>query len=136
MKRTLVGLLGGLLACSCGKTTPQLGQDVALVPKQPVTLALGSPGHVEATLTELSDSRCPSDAVCIWAGTLMATVVLTDDGTAQTVRLGYQKSYAADSVNVTLNRQKYWVRLLDATPYPSTKNMGQLRAATLRLRPA
>lgn len=114
----------------------QTGQVVALVPKQPATLALGGLGSVEATLTELNDSRCPSDVVCIWAGTIEATVVLTDGSTSQTVRLGYQKNYAVDSSKATLNQQHYWVRLLDATPYPSTKNGSQLRIATLRLRPA
>jgi len=134
MKRAFLGLLaGGLL--SCGKTTIQTGQVVALVPKQPTTLALGGIGTVEATLTDLNDSRCPSDVVCIWAGTIAATVTLANGGTAQTVRLGYQKSYALDSANVTLHHQSYWVRLLDATPYPSTKNGSQLRTATLRLRP-
>ncbi|RZK46430.1 MAG: hypothetical protein EOO59_19305, partial [Hymenobacter sp.] len=77
MKRSLVLLLaGGLLAC--GKTTIQAGQVVALVPQQPATLALGGLGSVEVTLTELSDSRCPSEVVCIWAGTIGATVVLTE----------------------------------------------------------
>jgi hypothetical protein len=135
MTRTLLVLLaGGLLAC--GKTSMQAGQVVTLVPKQPTTLALGRPGSVEATLTELNDSRCPSDVVCIWAGTIDATLALTDGSTTQTVRLGYQKNYASDSVDVTLNQQRYWVRLLDVTPYPSTKNGGLLRTATLRLRPA
>jgi hypothetical protein len=135
MTRTLLVLLaGGLLAC--GKTSMQARQVVALVPKQPTTLALGGPGSVEATLTELNDSRCPSDVVCIWAGTIDATLALTDGSATQTVRLGYEKNYASDSVDVLLNKRRYWVRLLDVTPYPSSKNGSLLRTATLRLRPA
>jgi hypothetical protein len=131
---SLLLLAGGLLAC--GKQTAQPDQVAVLVPKQAATLALGGLGTVEATLTELTDSRCPSDVVCIWAGTIDATVVLADGSTAQTVRLGYQKNYATDSVRVTLHKQTFWVRLLDATPYPSTKNRGQPSVAKLRLRPA
>lgn len=127
-------LAGGLLACR--KDAMQAGQVINLVPKQPATLALGGPGSVQATLTELSDSRCPSGLVCFAAGTIAATVELTDGHAPQTVRLGYQKYYAADSVRVTLNQQNYWVRVLDVTPYPSSKNATQLRVATLRLRPA
>ncbi|TVT41628.1 hypothetical protein FNT36_09350 [Hymenobacter setariae] len=135
MRRAFLGLLAcGLLACS--KTTLQMGQLVTLVPKQPTTLALGGIGTAEATLIDLNDSRCPSDVTCVWAGTLAATVTVVGDGPAQTVRLGYQKSYVLDSAIVTLHAQSYWVRLLDATPYPSTKNAGLLRTVTLRLRPA
>jgi hypothetical protein len=127
-------LASGLLAC--GKTTIQTGQLVALVPKQPATLALGGLGNVEATLTDLSDSRCPSDVVCISAGNVAAVLTLADGAATQTVRLGYQKNYLADSVSVTLHRQAYWVRILDVTPYPTKENIGQLRTAVVRLRPA
>jgi hypothetical protein len=130
----LVLLVSGLLAC--GKTTIQTGQVITLVPKQPATLALGSRGSVEATLTDLIDSRCPSDVVCITGGNVEATLTLADGTATETIRLGHQKNYLADSVNVTIQQQAYWVRMLDVTPYPSKKNAGQLRTAVVRLRPA
>lgn len=130
----LVLLVSGLLAC--GKTTIQTGQVVTLVPKQPVTLALGGLGSVEATLTTLTDSRCPSDVICISAGNVDATITLADGAATQTIRLGYQKNYLTDSASVTIHQQTYWVRILNVTPYPSKANIGQLRTAVVRVRPA
>lgn len=126
-----------LLFCSsllaCKKDSPSPAHLFELVPKQPATLAIG--GAVRATLTELNDSRCPSDVVCIWGGTIAATVELTDGNATQTVRLGYQKPYSVDSAAVVLASQSYWLRLLDAKPYPSTKNGSLPRSAFFRLRP-
>lgn len=124
-------LTSSLLACQ--KDSPGPLQNFGLVVKQPVTLPIA--GNVQATLTELADSRCPSDVVCIWAGTIAATVTFTDGSTTQAVRLGYQKLYGQDSTAVVLAGNGYWLRLLDAQPYPSTTNGSLPRTAFFRLRP-
>lgn len=139
MKVVLLALLvaiaaSGVVACKkeAGLTTTQL---IELVYKQTTTIRPSGAGTAQTTLTELSDSRCPSDVVCFTGGNISLTVVLTDATGPQTARLGYVKSYAQDSVQVTLNSQTYWLRLLTVTPYPSTKNGNQVKTAVLRLRP-
>jgi hypothetical protein len=124
-------LSGSILACQ--KTAPGPLQTIVLSYKQPTTLPAG--GAARATLTELNDSRCPTDAVCIWAGTIAATVEFTEGSTTQTARLGYQKNYGGDSAAVVLAGQNYWLRLLDVNPYPTTTNANLPRTATFRLRP-
>ncbi|AMR28423.1 hypothetical protein A0257_15870 [Hymenobacter psoromatis] len=123
--------LSGLLACKKNDASP--AQSFDLVYQQPTTITASGP--VQATLTTINESRCPSDVVCITGGTVAVTVTFTGAGPDQTARLGYDRSYARDSVLVTLNRQAYWLRLLAVTPYPSTKNASQPRTATLQLRP-
>jgi hypothetical protein len=119
---------------SCRKDSPGLTQVFTLGYREVTTLPVS--GSVHATLTELNDSRCPSNATCIWAGTIAAKVELTDGTTTQTLRLGYEKPYGADSVAVVLASQRYWLRLLDAKPYPTTTNGSQPRQAFFRLRPS
>ena len=132
MKAPALALLASS-ALACQKTSPGPVRTIELGYKQPTVLPLA--GTVRATLTELNDSRCPSDVVCIWASTIAATVELTDGSTTQTARLGYQRSFGIDSAAVVLAGQGYWLRLLDAKPYPSTANGSVPRTAILRLRP-
>ncbi len=129
--RYLLLLCGCLGACK--KNAPGAAQTFDLVYQQPTTLTVG--GAVQATLTAVSESRCPSDVVCITGGTVAVTVTFTGAGPDQTARLGYDHSYTRDSLLVTLNRQAYWLRLLAVNSYPSTKNGSQPKTATLHLRP-
>jgi hypothetical protein len=124
-------VFSSLLACKKDDANPT--QNFELVYHKPTTIAASGP--VQATLTTINDSRCPSDLVCITGGTVAVTVTFTNAGPDQTARLGYDRSYTRDSVLVTLNRQAYWLRLLAVNPYPSTTNASQVRTATLRLRP-
>jgi hypothetical protein len=133
MKAPILALLLSSSVLACHKDSPSPLQTIELGYKQPTPLPVGD--GVRATLTELNDSRCPSDVVCIWAGTIAATVELTDGSTTQIARLGYQKNYGVDSAAVVLAGRDYWLRLLDATPYPSKANANQPRTAILRLRP-
>jgi hypothetical protein len=132
MKAIYLALLaGGLGACKKDAASP--AQTFDLVYQQPNTVVAGGP--VEAALTAVSESRCPSDLTCITGGTVAVTVTLAETGRAQTVRLGYDRSYTQDSAQVTLHGQAYWLRLLDVAPYPTSKNGNLPKTAKLRLRP-
>lgn len=62
MRRLVLFLLmsGGLLAC---RKAAGPNQNLTLVYRQPTTTAAN--GAVQATLTAVNDSRCPSGAQCI-----------------------------------------------------------------------
>lgn len=146
MRNTLLIVLAGsgLLACkkelAISQADASIRQSFEVALQQTTTLPTTAGGPVRFGLTSVQDSRCPSDAQCIWAGYVAVTVELTD-GTAipQTARISLRykdlPDYASDSVAVTLNQQAYWLRLLGVTPYPSLAGSSQPTTATLRLRP-
>jgi hypothetical protein len=78
-----------LTACAGTQDAAPAGQDVSLPGgDKEVTLAIGEtrqlPGGARLTLTAVpGDSRCPRDVVCVWAGSLAATLRLTG-GSAET----------------------------------------------------
>ncbi|MGI4870118.1 MAG: hypothetical protein ACRYFX_02950 [Janthinobacterium lividum] len=137
-------LSGGLTACKTsasapgqpasppvGKAAPS--QDFRLPFQQATTLTVPG-GRVQATLTEVQESRCPQNVTCISAGVVAITLTLTDMATTQMLHLA-RGPHQADSVALTLNKQAYWLRLLDVTPYPSDTNNGsEPEVAALRLR--
>lgn len=142
MKTFLVMLAVGssLVACKKNQGEPVPSQTFELPYQQATTvLVRASDKPVQATLTQVYDSRCPANAYCIWAGYAAVVVQLTDEaGTAQTARLSLHfkdPSYATDSATVVLKGQAYWLRLLAVNPYPGTSSTSQLPTATLRLRP-
>ncbi|MGI4862952.1 MAG: hypothetical protein ACRYFZ_03460 [Janthinobacterium lividum] len=145
MKTLLVMLIagGGLLACKKDDATDKIagtiGQPFDLTETQTTTLPVSGGSALSVSLTKVLDSRCPITLQCITAGYAAVDVQLSDATTApQTAHLSLGTSgvpgYTRDSVSVTLSLQKYWLRLLDVKPYPNG-NSGQIKTATLRLRP-
>jgi hypothetical protein len=133
-----------LLACQkddgLNSSSVTVGQPFELHMQQAATVPAASGGPITFTLTDVQDARCPSGMQCIWAGYAAVTVQLTDaTATPQMARISllnrYLPTYALDSVSVTLNQRKYWLRLLDVSPYPSAGS-SQPTTARLRLRPA
>lgn len=57
----------------------------------------------------ISDSRCPSDVQCIWAGTIVIRLRLERDGMVQEVDLEIDKTIVFSQQNVSLK---------SAAPYP------------------
>ncbi|GAB3637623.1 hypothetical protein GCM10027422_32130 [Hymenobacter arcticus] len=112
-----------------------------MVYKQPTTIALAPGLTVQATLTEVSDSRCPADVQCITAG-YVAVGISLHDGKAQPLSLRLclgcnerNQPNTTDSVAVTLHQKPYWARLLAVRPAPANPSNTPPPVATLRLRP-
>ena len=122
--KTLLFLLGvwamlGLMQCK---------KDAAALPDQTIALQLqqrvwvsGAGAGVEVTLTRLTDSRCPTEAVCVWQGQANVEVSLRDaTNRAQSVALCLG-ACRNDSAAVVLNTVPYWLRLTDVSPYPTLR---------------
>jgi hypothetical protein len=143
MKKTMLVLTAApvlsLSACTkelnMGEKRPTLAS-LELTYKQPVMMSTNNLYPVRLTLTEVNDARCPSDVPCFWAGRADVAVMLTDgDAITQTIHLSsFRQAAGADSVEVTLNKQNYWVRLMAVNPYPSLATQKQPKTAKLRLR--
>ena len=133
----------GLLACQRkGSAMPAatVGPPFSVAYQQTVILPLSPTDSVRVAFTKVDDSRCPEGGQCVWAGDARVAVLLTENTASQTVRLGLginktYSDYLPDSIIIMLNHRDYWLRLLDVTPYPSTKGTSSPKMATLRLLP-
>ena len=86
-----------------------------------VTLALGESGtfnNVTITPTELvSDSRCPKDVQCIWAGTVEVQAIIQSEKETKT------KIFRPNDLEiVAVSDGGMEVDFLDASPYPTSSS--------------
>lgn len=97
-------------------------------PDQPFSLAIGEsmifqPAGLTIEFVEVkSDSRCPSDVVCVWAGEATVHIKSTTQGPAVEADLiipGTEKNQIQLKGDVG---SAYNLKLLDLTPYPNSKN--------------
>lgn len=76
-------------------------------------------GNVTVKVLNIEDSRCPSDAVCVWQGIAKVTFELSDgiNTSGSVIYLPEhkdQKSFA----DIHLGKQQFRVTLKEITPYP------------------
>ncbi|WP_346856361.1 hypothetical protein [uncultured Draconibacterium sp.] len=69
-----------------------------------------SDGSLRFTLSEINDSRCPTGAMCVWAGEVAVTIEITKP-VADTIILTLPDDVSATS-------GKYNFKLLEVSPYP------------------
>ena len=86
----------------------------------PSGLRIGATASIDSDLTmtllEVEDSRCPSDVVCVWQGTVTAKVQLQKGGQDLGV-------YAIPMETIEDNEQTfegYYIRLTNVDPYPES----------------
>jgi hypothetical protein len=147
--RTLFFLLlaSGLPACRTASPSTAATARIAtigsaeLLYKQQATITLSPAYAVQATLNEVSDSRCPATVQCIVAG-YVAVGISLNDGSASPHYLhlclgcnARNQPDTGDSVAVTLHQKPYWARLLAVRPAPASPSNNPTPVATLRLRP-
>ena len=68
---SLVAAAFGQLACAEGPSTPAdvpLGSEFTLAPGE--TALVGDDGLLVTFESVTEDSRCPMDAICVWAGSV------------------------------------------------------------------
>jgi hypothetical protein len=107
----LLPLLAGCLDSPTAPREVSLGQEFELAPGQAASLDGGLTVRLEQVL---SDSRCPADALCVWAGDAVVRVVVTRSGRpSSTAELhtaaGFDRTTSYDGLEVSL------VKVL---PYP------------------
>ncbi|MBN7802799.1 hypothetical protein J0A67_18115 [Algoriphagus aestuariicola] len=81
------------------------------------------PENISITISEIQDSRCPSDGNCIWAGMIMVDGELRVDGTVYDLQLsnipqasGFQEEFSTS---------EYTIKLIDPIPFPNFSNLGK-----------
>jgi len=132
MKSYLVLLLPGLLTQACKReeyAQSDLNKPFSLAKAGSRQLALdgvetsAQPTGDQLTfrLTDLTDSRCPANVQCVWAGEAKTSVELELKGqkAQTTLKLGGdRKSADSDSVSVAVGGRSFTVLLRDVQPYP------------------
>ena len=118
-------------ACNRAEVTPtasELNKNFSLAKGESAQLKLGTtetPSSDKLTfrLTDLADSRCPANAVCVWMGEAKTSVELElggQKGQATLKLAGDRKQGVSVSTSVTVGARSFVVVLRDVLPYPGT----------------
>ncbi|MFN8357360.1 MAG: hypothetical protein U0Y10_23085 [Spirosomataceae bacterium] len=131
--------------CSKEETQPSLSlnETIKLKVGQSASLPEVNP-ELTLKLNGAQDSRCPANAMCIWAGNAVAKFSLSDKQSSKEVELwlGDYRGAAgapgtfktADSTDVTLGSKSYRLILKEIGPYPTTTNGDEIKDATVILK--
>lgn len=107
----ITGLILSIFASACaaqipGKVTLQPGESVS-----------DADGAIKVTFIEvLEDSRCPADAVCIWAGQVKVLVEVEYGTEIQQYTLTGDTLLEGDVKSITIG--EYTITLVQVDPYP------------------
>jgi hypothetical protein len=95
-------------------------------PTEPATVSLGQPfelragesavvpGGLRVTFDRVvSDSRCPIDAICVWAGEAVVALTLSRGAGA-----AVEREVRADSFSPEIAHLEYRIRAIGVAPYP------------------
>lgn len=108
-------LTGAMLPHAFSEDTvnAQLGTNFDMMTNQTVTV---QPTGMMIQLVNMSDSRCPSDVTCIWAGQASVNLAVQVNGNTNLLNLA---STAGGTDTKSLGN--YMVQLVKVSPYPTSK---------------
>ena len=112
----LVAMLWAAISAACGRSPNQPGE----LARQSVELRAGSSATLDGGLTiafdrVTSDSRCPMNAFCVWAGDAIVAVSLSQGPGGPAARELHTDARAAEASYLA-----YSIKLLALAPYPRT----------------
>jgi hypothetical protein len=146
-KYLLMLIIASIAFLQCSDDQPELftlNQQLDVAEAELITLQLeNDPGHINLQVMEISESRCPSDVVCVRFGEAMVKVGVSGvQEILKTVDLCVgdcpQRGggvIVTDTVAVEIDNKNYSVILRDVVPYPTTTNQNQTREAILEVIP-
>jgi len=113
----VISLLSAAVSAGCARN-PNQPSDLPL--RQSVELRAGSSATLDGGLTiafdrVTSDSRCPMNAFCVWAGDAIVAVSLSQGPGGPAARELHTDARSADASYLT-----YSIKLLRLAPYPQT----------------
>jgi hypothetical protein len=108
----------GLLQCTKDEATSNSLLEVNLSGSRKVNV---NGATLQVAFRQLNDSRCPTEAACIWQGEATASIELQEtSSTKQQVSLCLG-ACRNDSAFVQLGAHTYLLKLLAVEPYPSLR---------------
>jgi hypothetical protein len=146
MKHYFFAAFALLLFTQCQKNEPEIvvcfGEMMPFALDEPFTLAPDIFYQENNSVTPLtlrldrivSDSRCPSDADCVWEGRVEVALNLQQDGKFRHDTLSLPGLIDPDfPVRDTAFFQGYKIILLAVNPYPNSANAGNIPQSDYRL---
>lgn len=103
-----------------------------------ISLAAGESGRLSSGILvhviSIRDSRCPANAMCIWAGQVEVNLILSKDTESHSIDLTLRLGQQIGLNKVTFGTVAYEVRLQDVQPYPGI-GFNQAKKATVQVIP-
>jgi len=126
MMKTRDFLFIGLILLGCeskniGPNHGRLGENITLYQNESILIA---EIPLSIRVLTITDSRCPSDVVCVWAG--QASVGFGIEATPFQLLIGQFKEFDIQGKHIRIT-------LIDVTPYPTTANGGDKKSAVLAI---
>lgn len=106
--------------------TAQLGTKFDMMSNQTVTV---QPVGIMIQMVNMSDSRCPSDVTCVWAGQAKTNLAVQISGNTNILTL---TSTAGGTDSKSLGN--YQIQLVKVNPYPTSKTTIKLSDYVLTLK--
>ncbi|HMQ87285.1 MAG TPA: hypothetical protein PKB07_06865 [Flavilitoribacter sp.] len=143
MKKLLIVLVAFAL-WQCQKDKPldprpvDFGQDIALAKGQSAMVSHKNPTmDLMVETTDIGESRCPSDVVCVWAGFAKADLKVSSEGETANVSLCLGQCEAkyklTDTTYVQLGGTEFGLILKEINPFPTSTNGSDPKTAVVEV---
>jgi hypothetical protein len=122
------------VGCDEVTTEPQsirFGESVELKTSQSIYYGSTIENGLKVSVESISDSRCPTNVQCIWAGEagVNLNIKSRQDSTKIILKISPAKNSQPDTLAFSLNQTAYQAILYSVNPYPDTsKPQGDLKA--------
>lgn len=132
-------LIGLIYINSCDSNNTEwfrTSETFTLSPSGEVRVIDNKGNSLYVRITDIDESRCPGDVVCITAGNVLVHVEIKDSRHSQfrtILCLGACSTSRTDKGTFMLYGLEYYIQLLEVNPYPTTKNQNEVRKAVLKL---
>ena len=119
-KFLLIGLIVFTLACSDKKdAVPHTASESALVTTKQKAAVRTSGSELKVQLVDVTDSRCPVNAMCVTAGSARLKFNISDNTKAADVSVNFQGgNLKKDSREFILGNTTYVLTVKEVLPYP------------------
>lgn len=123
-----IGLIGLVFSCSDSAdltSDSQLvaaGSTVQTEKGGKITFNNADDSKLDVQVLSISESRCPSDAVCVWEGNVKVGFQVADLKSIVSLCLLPNMPDCKNEAEVSYDGKNYLLTLLDVTPQPTTTN--------------
>ena len=111
-KTVILFTLGIFLSCNKTDLIP-LGQ-VELNIKDPVEFESG----LELEISDVNDSRCPLEVVCVWEGEALVTFDIQFDGQSESIQISKCNGESPQCKDSIVEKLGHRFHVLDVLPFP------------------
>lgn len=123
MKKIFIFALLCFCSAACDnkeQATPQEASQATSISYRQLASVPVPDGSLKVDLKDVSDSRCPINADCIWAGDAKLLFSVSEGSDSTEVTVNFTGNVKTDNHTFVLGGQKYILRVSSVLPYPET----------------